>query len=106
MITDKTHYSLSVYMNDDDDGIQGETFEKYVRIDYIIVAEEERGQGKGRQLVKDAVAEAKTCGLPIFMVACQLEQDTDLEMLCEFYESEGFEVHSMAGDSVVMEYVG
>ena len=98
----KTEYSLDVYDNSEEDMIDDCRSEKYVRIDYITVAEEDRGQGKARQLLKDAIAEAKTYGLLIYMVACQLEKDTDLERLVAFYESEGFDVVGRAGDGVLM----
>jgi GNAT superfamily N-acetyltransferase len=98
-----SHYSLDVYDNDDDDGIIGEDFEKYVRIDYVIVDKDERGKGVGRTLLRKAIEEAKTYHLPIFIVAMALEQDTDLERLVSFYESEGFDVHSAAGDGVLMQ---
>jgi len=104
MKEDTSYYSLDVYDNDDNDGIQGETFEKYVRIDYIFVAKRDRGRGKGRELLRKAIAEAKRHHLPIFIIASQLEPSTDLEQLVDFYEREGFSVHSSAGSAILMEY--
>ena len=99
----KSYYSLDVYNNDDENGILGEDFSSYVRIDYIIVDKEERGQGKGRELLKAAIAEAKTHKLPIFIIAEEIEDDTDLDRLVALYESEGFSIHSPAGDGVLLQ---
>lgn len=101
---DKTYYSLDVYDNEGADSIDSESSENYVRIDYIVVAEEERGAGKGRELLRAAIAEAKTYGLPIYMVASELEESTDLGQLVDFYEEEGFSIVEVIGDSVLMEY--
>lgn len=99
-----TEYSLSVYDNEYEDQIDGLESEQYVRIDYITVAEEERGHGKGRELLRAAVEEAKTYGLPIYIVASKLTEDTDLERLISFYEEEGFDVVAVIGDAVLMRY--
>ena len=99
-MNEKTFYSLDVYEND----IDGLESEKYVRIDYIKVAPEERGQGIARKLLREAILEAKTYNLPIFMVASELEPETDLARLVNFYEDEGFSIYACIGDSVLMKY--
>jgi GNAT superfamily N-acetyltransferase len=101
---EKTFYSLDVYDNSEEseDRIQSESSPKYVRIDYIKVAREDRGKGKGRELLRAAIAEAKAYGLPVYMVAEQLEPSTDVERLVRFYESEGFSMADAVGDGVLM----
>lgn len=102
----ETGYSLSVYENDAEsvDHIDGETSEKYVRIDTLFVNKEDRGHGKGRALLLEALAEAKTYGLPIYIVAGMLGFDTDISRLVTFYESEGFTAIADLGGEVLMRY--
>ena len=102
----ETGYSLSVYENDSEsvDHIDGEKSSQYVRIDTLFVNPEDRGQGKGRALLLDAIAEAKTYNLPIYIVAGMLGFDTDISRLVTFYESEGFTAIADLGGEVLMRY--
>jgi GNAT superfamily N-acetyltransferase len=108
---DKSFYSVEEYdyLNVDYDEETGNEIydgNHHVRIDYVVVAKKERGQGKGRELLRAAIAEAKTYNLPIYIVASQLEPETDIERLVAFYESEGFSVDGTIGDEVLMYYYG
>jgi len=99
-----TGYSLSVYENDEEsvDHIDGESSKQYVRIDSLFVNAEDRGHGKGRELLREAIAEAKTYKMPIYIVAGMLGFDTDISRLVPFYESEGFTAIADLGGEVLM----
>jgi len=100
----ESYYSVGTYKNTGIDSIDGLSKDSYARIDYIFVTEEERGKGKGTELLHAAIAEAKSTGLPIYMVASELTKDTDLSRLVDWYEKEGFSVVDVVGDSVLMTY--
>lgn len=106
MASDKTYYSVNVYDNEGNDIIEKEKSEQYVKIDYVVVAKKERGQGIGRKILKLAIQDAKKYKLPIYMVATDLEDDTDIGRLVDFYKSEGFKVVEPVGDGVLMKYRG
>lgn len=106
MASDKTYYSVNVYDNEGYDIIEKEKSEQYVKIDYVVVAKKDRGQGIGRKILKLAIQDAKKYKLPIYMVAIDLEGDTDIGRLVDFYKSEGFKVVEPVGDGVLMKYRG
>jgi GNAT superfamily N-acetyltransferase len=79
----------------------------HVRINYLVVAEADRGKGKGRELLHEAIEEAETYKLPIYITACALEPSTDISRLVAFYEKEGFTVEDAdMGGEVLMSYTG
>jgi len=100
----ESYYSVNVYENDEEtvDFIESCKGEKYAKIDYIEVAKKERGKGVGRRLLKEAITEAKATGLEVYIVAEEIDADTEIDRLVSFYESEGFRVDSEAGSAVVM----
>ena len=102
MPENKTFYSLNIYENDEEDLIATCTADSYVRIDYIVVAKEDRGHGKGRELMTAAIADAKSYNLPVYIIAEDIEGDTDISRLVRFYEDFGFSVDSPCGDGVLM----
>lgn len=108
MASDKTYYSVNVYVNDEESEhyIEKEKSDRYVQIDYVVVAKKERGQGIGRKILKLAIQDAKKYKLPIYMVATDLEDGTDIGRLVDFYKSEGFKVVEPVGDGVLMKYRG
>ena len=79
------------------------TEEKYVKIDYLYVNENCRKQGHGEELLDQAIDYAKTFNLPVYIVACEFNEDViELADLVEFYESMGFEVECAESESIVM----
>ena len=79
------------------------TEEKYVKIDYLYVNESCRKQGHGEELLNRAINYAKTFNLPVYIVACEFDEDViELADLVEFYESMGFEVECAESESIVM----
>ncbi|MEL0099989.1 MAG: GNAT family N-acetyltransferase, partial [Opitutae bacterium] len=65
---------------------------EYAVIDKIYVDPSERGRGKARSLLREAIAEIQSerPGIPIMLNALPLEPGTDMNRLVSFYESEGF----------------
>lgn len=89
---------------DDEGEVVGE--EDYVLIEKLWVDPSERGQGKGRELMESAIAEAqeKYPGLPIRLAALPFgEGAMEVSDLVEYYETMGFEVINTEGHAVVME---
>ena len=76
-------------------------------IAHLWVAPEERRQGKGRAMVRDAIKEMKaerkhdTIKLSADSSLEDPDDPIDLADLVDFYESEGFELE-YAGDVVIM----
>jgi GNAT superfamily N-acetyltransferase len=76
-------------------------------IAHLYVPVEERGQGKARAMLRDAIAQMRDEGKAnvIKLSADSKSEDPDDPIddfaLVEFYESEGFEVE-YAGDVIVM----
>ena len=74
----------------------------------MFVPADERGQGKGRQMLQDAIEEMRAEGKFDLIKLCadseaaDPNEPIDLADLVEFYESEGFEIEH-AGDVVTME---
>lgn len=88
-------------------------WESYEEEDCYLIANlwvrlEERGQGKGRKLLQDAIEEMKAEGkhslikLSADSDNMDPENPIDLSDLVEFYESEGFELE-YAGEVVIMQ---
>ena len=89
------------------------TWSKYEEEDCFLieglwVPVEERGQGKGRKLLQDAIAEMRADGtyglikLSADSDSMDPENPIDAADLVEFYESEGFDL-TYAGEIIVME---
>ena len=87
----------------DEDGCEfdGET---YALIEKIYVPAEERGQGKGTELLREAIAEirAEHGDITIKLAALPDEGGLDMDQLVAWYEREGFGVEGDAGGAVVM----
>lgn len=80
--------------------------DEYVLIEKLFVAVEDRRQGVGRKMLRDAIAETrKEHGNITIKVAALPFGDDAIEMadLVAFYETEGFDVTDTAGDAVIME---
>lgn len=80
--------------------------DEYVLIEKLFVAVEDRRQGVGRKMLRDAIAEIrKEHGNITIKVAALPFGDDAIEMadLVAFYESEGFDVVDCNGDAVIME---
>lgn len=77
-------------------------------IAYFWVPAAERGQGKGRKMLQEAIeemkAEGKYSNIKLSADSENMDKENPIELadLVEFYESEGFEV-TYAGEIVVME---
>lgn len=80
------------------------TEEEYVLIAKIFTPKEQRGQGIARRILREALAEIAQAhpGMTVKLVAMALEKEVDLERLCAFYESFGFDIVECAGDGVLM----
>src|SRR5690554_5256571 len=78
-------------------------------ISYLWVRPEERGQGKGRKLLQDAIDDmrkerkADKIKLSADSESMDPENPIDLFDLVEFYESEGFVITCCEGHGVIME---
>ena len=68
-----------------------EDYEGWV-IDRLVVKDKSRGNGHGRDLLSKAIEAMGNAD--IYLTACPLDQDTNLERLVSLYESEGFSVAS------------
>lgn len=81
--------------------------EKCYLIAHLYVPVDERGQGKGRRMLRDAIEEMKADGqYSVIRLSADSESEDpenpiELADLVEFYESEGFDVE-YAGDVVIM----
>ena len=87
--------------------IAWESYEDFYLISFLWVSPEERRQGKGRKMLREAIEEMKAEGKHnlIKLSADSENMDPknpiDLADLVEFYESEGFELE-YAGEVVIM----
>ena len=77
--------------------------EEYALIEKIWVPSSERGNGKGRQMLREAIEEIKAAGHDTVKIAA-LPFDDGMDMcdLVEFYESEGFDIEDTNGHAVIM----
>lgn len=81
-----------------------DTDEVYILIAKVYTPKDQRGTGVARRLLQEALAEIaqEHPGMTVKLVAMALEKEVDLERLCAFYESEGFDIVGCAGDGVLM----
>lgn len=89
----------------DEDGEES-TGADYVLIEKLYVPVAERGQGKARRMMNEALEEirAEHPGLTIKVAALPFGDDAlDMIDLVAFYESLGFEVSDTSGHAVIME---
>ena len=76
----------------DSEGDEQEVSTEYWLINNVFVPAAERGQGKARQMLTDAIADMKTQRRDLEIKLWSEAQDADTcdEKLAEFYESMGF----------------
>ncbi|MFW6225407.1 MAG: GNAT family N-acetyltransferase [bacterium] len=103
-LNEKSFISWDLYDNEDEDYIQNEKSSQYIRIDYVVTDENERGYGIATKMMNETLKEIqnKYRNLPIYIVATDLEKNTDIQRLVDFYEKFGFNVVGTAGDGVLM----
>jgi GNAT superfamily N-acetyltransferase len=81
---------------------------EYVRIDYVEITKEYRGQGHARELMEKAIEKAREMAgdtMGVKLVAHEYDEDViELADLVAFYESCGFEIKNADGTNVVMAY--
>ena len=87
----------------DEDGCEYDG-DQYVLIEKIWVPESERGQGKGRKMLEQAIDDIRTQHGKITIKIAALPFDSGMEMddLVAFYESVGFDVEDTSGHAVIM----
>lgn len=79
--------------------------DEYVLIEKLYVAPAYRRQGKGRAMLREALAEisAQHPGMDVKVAALPFgEEAIEMEDLVAFYESEGFAVDNCDGHAVIM----
>ena len=76
--------------------------EEYALIEKVWVPAEQRGQGKGRELVEQAIKEIEVTGLSCKIAALPFDDGMEMADLVEWYESFGFSVEDASGDAVIM----
>ena len=76
--------------------------EEYALIEKVWVPVEQRGQGKGRELMAQAIKEIEATGLACKIAALPFDGGMAMADLVEWYESFGFSVEDASGDAVVM----
>lgn len=89
---------------DDIYGADGEVVgvEEYALIEKIWVPAEQRCQGKGRELMEQAIKEIKATGMTCKIAALPFDDGMDMADLVEWYETFGFEVEDTSGPAVIM----
>ena len=97
---------ISYSVNSEDQyNADGEVFDSadYWVIEKVFVPVEERGQGKARKMLIDAIAEMKTENsmLDIKLWCDPQDDDTDSELLAAFYESVGFEATGNGAEMIL-----
>lgn len=87
---------------DDEGDVVG--IEEYVLIEKVWVPTSERGQGKGRQLIVEALAEIEIAhpGMTIKIAALPFDGGMEMAELVEWYETFGFDVTDTSGHAVIM----
>lgn len=85
---------------DEEGGVVG--VEEYALIEKVWVPEGQRGQGKGRKLIEEALKEIEETGLTCKIAALPFDGGMDMADLVEWYESFGFSVEDTSGHAVVM----
>lgn len=76
--------------------------EEYALIEKIWVPVSERGQGTGRKLMVEALAEIAETGMVCKIAALPFDEGMDMEDLVAWYESFGFDVENCDGPAVIM----
>ena len=79
--------------------------DQYVLIEKLYVAPADRRQGKGRTMLREALAEiaAQQPGMDVRLAALPFGEDAiDMADLVAFYESEGFSIDNCDGHAVIM----
>ena len=87
----------------DEDGCEYDG-EEYALIEKIWVPAEDRGQGKGRKMLEEAIEEIKAThgNITIKIAALPFDNGMDMADLVAFYESVGFDVEDTSGHAVIM----
>ena len=96
MTTVETKFGYANVLTEDD----------HVRIDYVEVNPEHRGQGHATEIMELAIAEARRqkadSDLPIYIVAHEYDAEViELADLVSFYEK-WFTIEDTSGDNVIM----
>ena len=76
--------------------------EKYALIEKVWVPAQQRGQGKGRELMEQAIKEIEVTGLSCKIAALPFDDGMEMADLVEWYESFAFSVEDASGDAVIM----
>lgn len=77
--------------------------EDYALIEKIWVPAEDRGTGKGRQMLRETIEQIRTEGHDkVKIAALPFDGGVEMECLVSFYESEGFDVEDTNGHAVIM----
>ena len=87
----------------DEDGCEYDG-EEYALIEKIWVPAEDRGQGKGREMLENAINDIRTQHgkIIIKIAALPFDDGMDMDDLVSFYESVGFDVEDTSGHAVIM----
>lgn len=83
--------------------------EKYVLLDKLFIPAGSRGNGLGRKLLRNTLAEIqeKHPDLPIRLAALPYDKSPlDMADLVKFYESEGFDIENTDSHAVIMRFDG
>ena len=77
--------------------------EDYALIEKIWVPATDRGAGKGRQMLRETIAQIRAEGHDkVKIAALPFDGGMEMEYLVAFYESEGFDVEDTSGHAVIM----